>query len=265
MYKGDNFEWFGVFAIDYWTYVTTLSFGFCEIIVVYIKLCSTPTILRLWLLLTSTYLFVFTDGNLAEVCRLSPQRRSPVLSRKNRESKFFPLGDTLCSAFHVLTKFLKPDPHATPISALECPQLWWLVRSSGQEPITGGIPHDGLYGEAPPERGAFFSLRLYNRVGISQVEVYGTVGKSVIQVFKGLLIKKKISNRRTLWPYIFYNNWAIPRTDWWRAMSYVACVAGVKRGRGSGNLSARGRKLTPSIPFFFPFELLPRRLWPMRV
>ena len=28
-----------------------------------------------------------TDGNLAEVCRLSPQRRSPVLSRKNRESK----------------------------------------------------------------------------------------------------------------------------------------------------------------------------------
>ena len=63
--------------------------------------------------------------------------------------------------------------------------LWWLVRSSG------GIPHDGLYGEAPPERGTFFSLRLYNRVGISQVEVYGTVGKSVIKVFKGLLIKKK--------------------------------------------------------------------------
>ena len=36
----------------------------------------------------------------------------------------------------------------------------------------------------------FFSLRLYNRVGISQVEVYGTVGKSVIKVLKGLLIKK---------------------------------------------------------------------------
>ena len=38
----------------------------------------------------------------------------------------------------------------------------------------GGIPHDGLYGEAPPEVGTFFSLRLYNRVGISQVEVYET-------------------------------------------------------------------------------------------
>lgn len=32
----------------------------------------------------------------------------------------------------------------------------------------------------------FFSLRLYNRLGISQVEVYGTVGKSVIKVLKGL-------------------------------------------------------------------------------
>ena len=46
-------------------------------------------------------------------------------------------------------------------------------------------------GRLRPERGTFFSLRLYNRVGISQVEVYGTVGKSVIKVFKGLLIKKK--------------------------------------------------------------------------
>lgn len=93
---------------------------------VYIKLCiiptQAPTILRLWLLLTSSCLFVFIDGNLAEVCRLSPQRRSPVLSRKNRESKLFPLGDTLCNAFHVLAEFLKTDPHATPISALECPQ-----------------------------------------------------------------------------------------------------------------------------------------------
>ena len=117
MFKGDNFECFGLFTIDYWTYLTTLSFGFCEIIVVYIKLCITPTILRLWLLLTSSYLFVFTDGNLAEVCRLSPQRRSPVLSRKNRESKFFPLSDTLCNAFHVFPEFWKTDPHATPINS----------------------------------------------------------------------------------------------------------------------------------------------------
>ena len=33
----------------------------------------------------------------------------------------------------------------------------------------GGTPYDGLYGEAPPERGTFFSLQVYKRVGISQV------------------------------------------------------------------------------------------------
>ena len=43
----------------------------------------------------------------------------------------------------------------------------------------GGTPYNGLYGEAPPERGAFFRLQVYKRVGISQVEVYKRVGKSV--------------------------------------------------------------------------------------
>jgi len=33
----------------------------------------------------------------------------------------------------------------------------------------GGTPYNGLYGEAPPERGAFFRLQVYKRVGISQV------------------------------------------------------------------------------------------------
>ena len=28
----------------------------------------------------------------------------------------------------------------------------------------GGTPYDGLYGEAPPERGTFFSLQVYERV-----------------------------------------------------------------------------------------------------
>ena len=31
----------------------------------------------------------------------------------------------------------------------------------------GGTPYNGLYGEAPPERGAFFSLQVYKRVGKS--------------------------------------------------------------------------------------------------
>ena len=44
----------------------------------------------------------------------------------------------------------------------------------------GVTPYNGLYGEAPPERGTFSRLRVYKRVGISQAEVYKKVGKSVI-------------------------------------------------------------------------------------
>ena len=35
----------------------------------------------------------------------------------------------------------------------------------------GGTPYNGLFGEAPPERGIFFRLQVYDRVGISLVEV----------------------------------------------------------------------------------------------
>ena len=44
----------------------------------------------------------------------------------------------------------------------------------------GGTPYNGLYREIPPERGAFFTLQVYGREGISRVEVYERVGKSVI-------------------------------------------------------------------------------------
>ena len=47
-----------------------------------------------------------------------------------------------------------------------------------------GTPYNGLYGEAPPERGIFFRLQVYKRVGILLVEVYQRVGKSVISVWK---------------------------------------------------------------------------------
>ena len=39
----------------------------------------------------------------------------------------------------------------------------------------GGAPYNGLYREAPPERGTFFTLQVYERVGISQVKVYERV------------------------------------------------------------------------------------------
>ena len=35
-----------------------------------------------------------------------------------------------------------------------------------------GTPCDGLYGEAPPQRGTFFRLQVYEGVGISLVRVY---------------------------------------------------------------------------------------------
>ena len=36
----------------------------------------------------------------------------------------------------------------------------------------GSTPYDGLYGEAPPEKGIFFRLQGYERLGISLVGVY---------------------------------------------------------------------------------------------
>ena len=36
----------------------------------------------------------------------------------------------------------------------------------------GGTPYDGKYGAASPERGIFFRLQVYERVGNSLVEVY---------------------------------------------------------------------------------------------
>ena len=36
-------------------------------------------------------------------------------------------------------------------------------------PGGGGTPYNGLYGEAPPERGTFLRLQVYKRVGILQV------------------------------------------------------------------------------------------------
>ena len=39
---------------------------------------------------------------------------------------------------------------------------------------------DGLYGETARERGTFFKLKVYKRVGILKIEVYERVGNLVI-------------------------------------------------------------------------------------
>ena len=60
----------------------------------------------------------------------------------------------------------------------------------------GGTSYNCLYGEALPEKGTFFALQVYERVGISSVEVGDRVGKSVIYVFKRAF-HQNISNTHT--------------------------------------------------------------------
>ena len=50
--------------------------------------------------------------------------------------------------------------------------MWSLVETTGG----WGIAYNGLYVEAPPERGTFSRLRVYKKVEISQVEVYKMIG-----------------------------------------------------------------------------------------
>ena len=60
-----------------------------------------------------------------------------------------------------------------------------------------GTPYNDLQGEpAPPERGTIFRLQFYEGVGISLVEVYERVGKSV-SVWS--VKRPKRANRRILW------------------------------------------------------------------
>ena len=51
------------------------------------------------------------------------------------------------------------------------------VRAADPGRGGGGTPYNSLYGEAPPERGTFLTLRVYERVGISRIEVYERVKK----------------------------------------------------------------------------------------
>ena len=74
-------------------------------------------------------------------------------------------------------RFISPPPSIPTSPFLEKPTLTATYTP-------GDTPYDGLYGEAPPERGIFFRLQVYERVGVSPVEVYKRVGKYVIWVFK---------------------------------------------------------------------------------
>ena len=57
-------------------------------------------------------------------------------------------------------------------------------QTSGKtiDPYTGGGVTSYNDGEAPPESGTFFTLSVFERVGISLVEVYQRLEKSVNSV-----------------------------------------------------------------------------------
>ena len=63
--------------------------------------------------------------------------------------------------------------HLNALKALFCKKMQNSFKN-GEDTIGGGgrgTPYNGLFGEAPPERGIFFRLQVYDRVGISLVEV----------------------------------------------------------------------------------------------
>ena len=61
----------------------------------------------------------------------------------------------------------------------------------------GRTPYDGLYGEAPPERGIFFRPQVYKSVGVSLVEVDKCQGNLSF----GSVKRPTRANRWTLWLY----------------------------------------------------------------
>ena len=52
------------------------------------------------------------------------------------------------------------------------PQVLDYPPNPGGRGRGGGTPYDGLHGEASPKRGIFFRIQVYEKVGISLVEVY---------------------------------------------------------------------------------------------
>ena len=57
---------------------------------------------------------------------------------------------------------------------IRIPSIYVLLTRGGG----GGTLNVGPYGEASPERETFFRLQVYERVGISLVDLYKRVGKS---------------------------------------------------------------------------------------
>ena len=81
----------------------------------------------------------------------------------------------------------------------------------------GGPPYNGLYREAPPEKGTLFMLQVYEREGISVAELYEWVGKSVISAGKKaqkgqqihFIVEKKSRKRSGFVIYSYFKDTAL--------------------------------------------------------
>ena len=56
------------------------------------------------------------------------------------------------------------------------------------EPPGGDTPYNGLYGEAPPERGTLFRLQVYKRVGFHELNYMKGQENLSFRYLKGPLI-----------------------------------------------------------------------------
>ena len=64
----------------------------------------------------------------------------------------------------------------------------WLYVSPGPKPRKGGGAIMAFRGRVPPKRGTFLRLQVSKKVGITRVEVYTMVGKSVLLVCRVVLL-----------------------------------------------------------------------------
>ena len=121
---------------------------------------------------------VYSIGKTAQVTSEMQRYRISILGVSECRWSGFGM-PRIQTAENILYSGREDDVHQSGVAivmtryASRCLESWSSARG-------GSTPYNGLYGEAPPERGTFFRLQVYKRVGISQVEVYKRVGKSVI-------------------------------------------------------------------------------------
>ena len=79
--------------------------------------------------------------------------------------------------------------------------LFWMAWHWKRAIIKEGTPNNGRYGEAPPERGSFFRLQVYERVGISLFEVYESI-ITLIDCSQSTFFRKIIEIERSWSPSV---------------------------------------------------------------